>query len=279
MSTQAVTWAFDRQEQGLTIAQKFLLVALANSADKSGVTWIGQAALAEDCVCKRETVSRNMVALEEAGFIRRVRRCRANGSRTSDYTILAPRQPDRGSMTNASPDEFPEEVVALARPCECESHAFGLCDPRTDSYVTETGGPEPSGEPSVSSPSGEDTARAKAEPLGFEDWLEHHAQATDSSIPAVGTKRRAQLAAAYGSLTADGFNPDDFIAATRAVTTEWHRERGHDSFETVLRKTEFGAKVRRGRAEALKDRERAPMREKYDGMDGAAAPVDPGVFD
>ena len=276
MSTQAVTWAFDRQEQGLTIAQKFLLVALANSADKSGVTWIGQAALAEDCVCKRETVSRNMVALEEAGFIRRVRRCRANGSRTSDYTILAPRQPDRGSMTNASPDEFPEEVVALARPCECESHAFGLCDPRTDSYVTETGGPEPSGEPSVSYPAGEDTAR---ESIAFIDWLQHHARVSGHAVPGVGTQRRRHLARAFQSIEADGFNPDDFIAASRAVSTEWHKERGHDSFETVLRKTEFGAKVARGRAEMAKDAARAPMREKYEHLDDAPAPVDGSVFD
>ena len=60
---------------------------------------------------------------------------------------------------------------------------------------------------------------------------------------------------------------DAFIAASRAVSTEWHKERGHDSFETVLRKTEFGAKVARGRAEQAKDEARAPMREKYDGMD------------
>ena len=273
MSTQATTWAFS-QTDGLTIAQKFVLVALANSADKSGVTWVGQDSVATDCACTRETVSRNMTALEEAGFIRRVRRTRVNGSRTSDYTVLAPLHQDRGAMTDASSEEFPEDVVAVAR--QCDDRSRGQCDDHALVNVTQTGGPEPSVEPSVSSPDGEDNAR---EPVAFTDWLQHHARVSGHPVPGVGTQRRGHLLRAFRSIEADGFNPDDFIAASRAVCTEWHKERGHDSFETVLRKTEFGAKVARGRAEQAKDAARAPMREKYEHLDDAPAPVDGSVFD
>ena len=241
--------------------RKLLLTAIARRVEvETGRGFASQADLAHEAECDERSVRRHLNELERQGLIARYRRSFPDGSRAPDGFALDPQNIG-----------IPGEDTLSGRSAPTGHHGSDLPD-------TALSGELP-GEPPTSSPSGEDAARAKAEPLGFEDWLEHHAQATDSSIPAVGTKRRAQLAAAYGSLTADGFNPDDFIAATRAVTTEWHRERGHDSFETVLRKTEFGAKVRRGRAEALKDRERAPMREKYDGMDGAAAPVDPGVFD
>lgn len=238
--------------------RKLILTAIARRVEvDSGRGFVAQADLAHEAECDVRTVRRHLVALEQQKLIARYPRFREpDGGRLADGFVLLVYPPGETSVARGTPGQ----VMAPSPP---------------DSQVSDE---LPEELPGTSSPDGEDAARAKAEPLGFGDWLDHHASVTGHSVPTAGTQRRARLAAAFGSITADGFNPDDFIAATRAVTTEWHRERGHDSFETVLRKTEFGAKVARGRAEALKDAERAPMREKYDGMDGVA-PVDPGVFD
>lgn len=129
MSNRAVAWAFE--VDGLTAAQKFLLVALADYADESDSCYPGQATLAERVCSTRETVSRNLSRLEKLGAIRRERRYRQGGYRTSDRFIVN---------------------VGWSISCDAESHDFRsrdsksrdseriLCDVDDGSYVTQNGG-------------------------------------------------------------------------------------------------------------------------------------------
>ena len=238
--------------------RKLILCAISRRIEvESGRGFVPQEHLAREAECDERTVRRHLKVLEEQGFIRRYRRADGEGRRAPDdfEILLAPWEAQRAD--NLSGGSAPTGQSGPSLP------------------DTQVSGELPRELP-MSSPDGEDTAR---EPVAFTDWLQHHARVSGHPVPGVGTQRRGHLLRAFRAIEADGFNADDFIAASRAVTTEWHKERGHDSFETVLRKTEFGAKVARGRAEVAKDAARAPMREKYDGMDSAPAPVDPGVFD
>lgn len=112
MSFEATTWAF---EQELPSGAKFLLVALANGADEFGIGFSGREFLAGRCCCSAVSVSSNMKRLEEADLLARVERRRSNGSRTSDWSVLAPNLEDRGAMLDADEDEFPIPVARLAR--------------------------------------------------------------------------------------------------------------------------------------------------------------------
>ena len=49
---------------------KFVLMALANSADDEGLVNIGPAEIAEFCSISRQTVNRHLKKLEDEGYIR-----------------------------------------------------------------------------------------------------------------------------------------------------------------------------------------------------------------
>lgn len=145
MSHEATSWAFAQRD--LTTGAKFLLVAVANHANKFGVAFPGHKSLAEDCACSRKAIGANMARLEEAGLVKRVGRRRENGSRTSDWVILAPRVPDRKPMLDAPTDEFPADVAVLAKRWEETSGDDSLGNDPGGGHVTSRGGPEPSEEP------------------------------------------------------------------------------------------------------------------------------------
>lgn len=171
MSWEAAAWA--AEQRAPSGGCKLLLMMLANSADTYGCTFVGQVLLAERCQCERETVSRNMAKLRDAGLIASAQRRRANGSRTSDWTVLAPNADDRGPMGDAPLEEFPQMVTDLARVGRPEqddalTQAARLVheqsrdersrDAGPDGHVTPEGGPDPSVEPSAP----EERARASA---------------------------------------------------------------------------------------------------------------------
>jgi Helix-turn-helix domain len=113
MSNEATSWAI-RQDPG-GAGPKLLLMILANHAGKDGVCYPGREILTDECCCKRKaTVTDNFARLERLGLVQRLQRRRANGSRTSDWTILAPAHADRGEMVDAD-DTRPENVASLAR--------------------------------------------------------------------------------------------------------------------------------------------------------------------
>ncbi len=87
MSFQAATWAVDQEVDSPTA--KFVLVLLANYADADGFTFVGQATLARDASMSKRSVVRHMAALESAGLIRRSRRFREDGTRSSDGVYLS----------------------------------------------------------------------------------------------------------------------------------------------------------------------------------------------
>ncbi len=109
MSWQATSWAA-RQTAGNS-GRKALLLLIANAASPDGTTYIGRKTLAVECECRPETVSANIAALENAGLLARHQRRRRNGSRATDFIVLAPRWEDRGEMRDADPDELPEAVA------------------------------------------------------------------------------------------------------------------------------------------------------------------------
>jgi hypothetical protein len=154
MSAEAISWAF-RQEvpNGGT---KLLLVAVANHAGQDGIAFAGQQLLARNCCWKRvASVTDNMKVLAGRELVARFRRIRQNGSRTSDWLVLAPGSADRGEMVDASPRDYPTEVAEAATAARLFVPSNG--DPGnvgTDSVGTDaggrnlrkTGGPEPLGE-------------------------------------------------------------------------------------------------------------------------------------
>jgi DNA-binding transcriptional MocR family regulator len=88
MSIQAMTWAY---EQDLSPTYKFVLVTLANYAtshEAHCTCFPGQKTLARDTGMDERTVRRALKFLEDMGFIDRMRRCRKDGTRTSDETML-----------------------------------------------------------------------------------------------------------------------------------------------------------------------------------------------
>lgn len=151
MSWQATAWAA-RQAAGNT-GRKCVLLVLANEANKNGYCWPGRATIAADCECRVETISGHLAALEEAGLIARFQRRRVNGSRTSDWIVLAPNAEDRGEMTDADTDEVPgyiAEVAATRKGAESSGEDPPSRDSQ-DRQVGIPGSPEPSKEPSTPS--------------------------------------------------------------------------------------------------------------------------------
>lgn len=111
MSNAAINWAY---EQDTAPGPKFVLVTLADVCDDSGVTFRGQHFLRERTGFSKRTIVAHMNALEEAGLIARLSRRRANGSKTSDYTLLGPGGGDRGKMAIPDHDEVPAALVEMA---------------------------------------------------------------------------------------------------------------------------------------------------------------------
>lgn len=108
MSWQATSWAA-RQKAGNT-GKKALLLLIANTANAEGVCWVGRVALAQECECRPETITANLACLEASNLISRHRRTRVDGSRTTDWIVLAPQWEDRGDLRDADSDSYDEPV-------------------------------------------------------------------------------------------------------------------------------------------------------------------------
>ena len=86
MSVQAMTWAW--KTECPNASAKLVLMCLANYADKDGSCFPGQKTIAEECGLSLRTVKTAAQALEDAGLIKRQRRIRDDGTRTSDEYFL-----------------------------------------------------------------------------------------------------------------------------------------------------------------------------------------------
>lgn len=85
MSYRALNWAW---EADLPMAQKFVLVALADMADEQETCFPGQERLGRMIGATDRTVRAALVKLEDAGLISRTQRRGSDGMRTSDRYSL-----------------------------------------------------------------------------------------------------------------------------------------------------------------------------------------------
>lgn len=90
MSNEAINWAF---RQKVPSTEKFVLVVLADYADEEGSCFPGQKRIAEKVGGSERTVRRSLKSLEARGLIRRERRSRGDGSRSSDRYVLPVNMP------------------------------------------------------------------------------------------------------------------------------------------------------------------------------------------
>ncbi len=113
MSVQGITWAY---KQDARAGPKFVLVTLANVADKDGVCYPSQKWLADETGQGERSVRRHLDWLEKAGLISRATRRRDDGSKRSDIFYL------NWADTEAKPgtgDEHPGDPHA-AKMAGCE---------------------------------------------------------------------------------------------------------------------------------------------------------------
>lgn len=165
MSLKAMSWALDQKldDDGL----KVLLIAMGDAADDNGVTIKGQVALAKKLTRSDRTIRERMRRLEEMGLIARVQRRRPNGSRTSDYSVMAPNAASRAPMVEGDGEELPQVVVDLTIPAkDNRQDASGRSveeggSPEAKVGVTgrQASGPDPSENPSDPQTSSEGDAR------------------------------------------------------------------------------------------------------------------------
>jgi hypothetical protein len=88
MSNAAVNWA--RRVTTGNPARKAVLMVLADYADEEWSCFPGQERLSTETELSTRTIGRALSDLEEVGLIRRARRTRGDGSRTSDRIYLQP---------------------------------------------------------------------------------------------------------------------------------------------------------------------------------------------
>ncbi len=106
MSVQAITWALDYAAGG--VAEKVILLVLANYANEYGISWPSQKTLADQTALGERTVRRVLADMEGRGVIRRIVRRRGNGSRQSDMILLSAfegRKPAPHGMLDDGPDD------------------------------------------------------------------------------------------------------------------------------------------------------------------------------
>ena len=113
MSIKALNWT-KRRTAGGPVAKALLLV-LADCADDSGQCWPGQETLASILECSVRCICDAFKLLEGRGLIYRTRRCRQNGSRTSDLIQLC---------LDKSPENPPEKSAAKSKPNGRSRHSF-----------------------------------------------------------------------------------------------------------------------------------------------------------
>ena len=109
MSVQAITWALDYAASG--VAEKVILLVLANYANEYGISWPSQKTLADQTALGERTVRRVLADMEGRGVIRRIVRRRGNGSRQSDMILLSAfegRKPAPPGLLDEGPDEGPD---------------------------------------------------------------------------------------------------------------------------------------------------------------------------
>lgn len=253
MSVEAVTWAFSQARVGGT--DKFVLVAIANASNSAGVGFPGQAHLAAQCGIVPDTAGRALRRLEAACMLARAERRRPNGSRTSDWTVLAPGWGgERAPMTAAQRQEhLPQAVLDLIASHDAESPDSQSHDADPPGHTTETGGPEPSENQPRLKPSASDVE------VVFAEWVTSTRRDTTRTQLTSDRQRRIEKALASHGL-------QDCLAAVRNIgQDDWasgQNDRGRPfndiehalgTSERIERWRDWQPGVRAGRRESPSD--------------------------
>jgi len=119
MSVQASAWAIEQKCD--TAAEKAVLLVIASYAGPDGSCYPGQETIARQACCSIKTVERALRTFEELGWLIRERRCRPDGSRTSDrlYLPKAPNPEQRDQTDTLSARAKPTRHPVQAYPTSC----------------------------------------------------------------------------------------------------------------------------------------------------------------
>lgn len=69
--------------------RQLILIHLADRTDDQGYCWPSMSRIASDCECDRSTVVRHVAALEDAGFLQRIRRSKGNIKTSNKYKLFS----------------------------------------------------------------------------------------------------------------------------------------------------------------------------------------------
>lgn len=213
MSARATSWALTQKTGQSTT--KLVLLVLADVADGQGVSRYGQKRLAEMAEVTVRTLRTHLEKLENQGLLRRVRRHRENGSRTSDkYEILLPEDPSGSGgtyrkLTTTLPetDAPPRSTVGTTRTVR---------EPTSDS-------PEPDTSP---------------ESEVFDYWRERRASAMGKTSGPQMQPTKGRMSKIRGRL-AEGYSVDDLKAAVDGcLSRDFNVENGYTDISLICRSQE-----------------------------------------
>lgn len=112
MSNEAITWAF--KQDGLTMTEKFVLIALADYADDDHTCFPSHKKTAQRVAASKSTVQRALSGLEAKGKVRVVPGRRSNGSTTSNrYQLCVGGQFDHGGGQSDTRAGYPDDQGAI----------------------------------------------------------------------------------------------------------------------------------------------------------------------
>ena len=170
MSVQAMTWAFGAR--GLTPSEKLVLLCLANYATKDLQAWPSQETVAEETELSPRTVWSALKSLEGKEVIRRKRRFRSDGTRTTDvFTInLAAPVFDQARETTRNPCDdhsqpLHEPLATVATLTSFEPPIEPSIGTKTPPTPPQAGGKRGHRLPDDWQPSPQDRDKARAEGL------------------------------------------------------------------------------------------------------------------
>lgn len=99
MSNEAITWAF--KTEGLTMTEKFVLIALADYADDNHTCFPSHAKTAKRICASKSTVQRAVKSLHDKGYLEIISWARNNGSTTTNrYRLRVGSQFDHPSQSD-----------------------------------------------------------------------------------------------------------------------------------------------------------------------------------
>lgn len=210
MSVHALSWVFRYSEA--TLGSRLVLLVLADHAKDDGTAaWPSVGTIASEARMTRRAVQASLRKLEAEGMVESTGVSRAG---TTVYRVVGV-----GGVVTAG----------------------GVIDDQNTSRTTpEPSRNRPNGDTVVSpagARNGNGNGSTKGEPLGFDDWLEHHAEVTGSRACCMpGSRARRLVARQFAAAVGEGRSVEELKRVSVGVFADgWRRERGLVNPEATLR--------------------------------------------